>query len=495
MTGKPGSGKSTLMKYLVHHPKTMSLLNQWAGEKDLTLAYYYFWNSGTEMQKSQEGLLRTIWYHIVEQSPAKALEHTPVRFASPSSLSARPWTEDELCTAIEGYTSACKQGETDSEVLCLFIDGLDEYTGDQHNLVKLVSRLATFPSIKLCVSSRPWNVFVRAYDRRADRQLRMQEFTASDIEAYIADTLTGNELFRELQAENFDCCQELILLIKDKSQGVFLWVYLVLESLLRGLDNDDNLDILWERVQEYPDDLDAYYRRMFDRIEKVYQQHSARIILWVLDGRFSIGLMQYYLELESALPEYAQMLTEVSYDARNVARKCFLRHCPVIGGKCLHFWGYCLSMDEYDAEVERRYRRYIDARCADFIECTGLRSDLSFIHRTAADFMERIRPTLQDNAGAWFDPGLSVAKTLVALLKSGGLTTSSEQQGCLEDLFEQIEQIKLSSVPEYLALLQYLVSHGEEYSVAYLDFSEGDGVSRVDIMMIDEDGVQRPALL
>ncbi len=47
--GKAGSGKSTLMKYLCHHPRTRQELECWAGEKKLVFAYFFFWNSGDEL--------------------------------------------------------------------------------------------------------------------------------------------------------------------------------------------------------------------------------------------------------------------------------------------------------------------------------------------------------------------------------------------------------------------------------------------------------------
>ena len=56
--GKAGSGKSTLMKYLVDHEHTEKLLREWAGCNELLLAEHFFWVAGTSLQKSNQGLLR-----------------------------------------------------------------------------------------------------------------------------------------------------------------------------------------------------------------------------------------------------------------------------------------------------------------------------------------------------------------------------------------------------------------------------------------------------
>ena len=65
-----GSGKSTLMKYLVQSPQTDVVLHNWAGGRELYVASFYFWVTGTRMQKSQEGLLQSIVYGILSQEPA-----------------------------------------------------------------------------------------------------------------------------------------------------------------------------------------------------------------------------------------------------------------------------------------------------------------------------------------------------------------------------------------------------------------------------------------
>lgn len=65
VNGKAGSGKSTLMKYIVDHPRTHSALSKWAGPDTLVTAPFFFWNSGTTLQKSHVGLLRSILFEAL----------------------------------------------------------------------------------------------------------------------------------------------------------------------------------------------------------------------------------------------------------------------------------------------------------------------------------------------------------------------------------------------------------------------------------------------
>ncbi|KAF9881450.1 hypothetical protein CkaCkLH20_00596 [Colletotrichum karsti] len=68
ITGKPGSGKSTLMKLILNHPKTLPLARKWSGSKPLVIARHFFWSVGSRLQRSQEGLLRTLLFQILVHS-------------------------------------------------------------------------------------------------------------------------------------------------------------------------------------------------------------------------------------------------------------------------------------------------------------------------------------------------------------------------------------------------------------------------------------------
>ena len=67
--GKAGSGKSTLMKFLVRNHKTTQALSRWAGEQSLGMAAFYFWSAGSNMQKSQKGLCQSLLQSVFKQCP------------------------------------------------------------------------------------------------------------------------------------------------------------------------------------------------------------------------------------------------------------------------------------------------------------------------------------------------------------------------------------------------------------------------------------------
>lgn len=67
INGKAGSGKSTLMNYICDHKRTGELLKQWSGKRRLLTPIFFFWSAGVRLQKTIDGLLRSIIYQILKE--------------------------------------------------------------------------------------------------------------------------------------------------------------------------------------------------------------------------------------------------------------------------------------------------------------------------------------------------------------------------------------------------------------------------------------------
>jgi hypothetical protein len=137
VSGKSGSGKSMLMKWMIDEPRTGAALLRWCGSKNLVVANYFVWINGTQLQRSQDGLLRALLYGILCQDP------TLLRYALPAvwqstinelssgvllgtTTSASPeWTRTTIEEAFQRLSSV---DNMDTKFF-VFIDGLDEYAG------------------------------------------------------------------------------------------------------------------------------------------------------------------------------------------------------------------------------------------------------------------------------------------------------------------------------------------------------------------------------
>ena len=168
-------GKSTLMNFILEHLRTQNALEQWAGNDQLVIAKYFFWNAGSDLQMSQEGMLRTVLYDIFSSSLDMSCLTLPKFIDVQRSL-----TEKYLLQKLEDLLSQ----DYMSFKLCIFLDGLDELHGDHHKLASWTTRLSrNYTDLKLVVSSRPWPQFERAYAQVP--QLLHQDLTRNDIRKYI----------------------------------------------------------------------------------------------------------------------------------------------------------------------------------------------------------------------------------------------------------------------------------------------------------------------
>jgi hypothetical protein len=300
--GKAGSGKSTLMKFLVNHPLTEQHLKNWAAGKTTIMAKYFFWNAGNELQKSQKGLLRSLLFAILRKCPnliSGLSSDYPSELKDETELDV--WNLQSL---LKLFSSLGQQAEPTTK-FCFFVDGLDEYEGDSMDLIKALRALSKIKMVKLCVSSTPWHIFKDEYTRPNYHMLKLEDLTRDDIALYVRDVLEEHERFDVLQQRDHRYL-ELVQQIVKKAEGVFLWVSLVVQSLLRGLTSSDRMSDLQRRIELLPLSLEDFFKHMLESIEKVYRKDTFKAFQYVLHAPPSgpIPLIVFsYLDEED--PEFA----------------------------------------------------------------------------------------------------------------------------------------------------------------------------------------------
>ncbi|RWA08934.1 hypothetical protein EKO27_g6160 [Xylaria grammica] len=271
--GKPGSGKSTLMKFIRNAPETGARLKRWAGDKKMVIAHYFFWNAGPTLQKSQEGLLRSLLFEILRRC------HYLIPLAKKTIVDVEDfesdedrWTKEQLLQTYQALVS-----EDFSTRFCFFVDGLDEYHDSSRNpeeLIQTLKSLQSSPNIKLCVSSRPWPAFTEAFGD-TEWILKVEDHTRNDILKYVNDKFNGSKQYRELTRENPEY-GNLTDEVAIRANGVFLWVVLVVRNLLEGFRNHDSVELMRDRLESFPKDLELFFEHMLNSVDKIYQKLMTR---------------------------------------------------------------------------------------------------------------------------------------------------------------------------------------------------------------------------
>ena len=392
ISGKPGSGKSTLMKLLSDDKRTCDALNVWAHGKLLIIAKHSFWSGGTEMQTSLLGLLQSLLYQVLGQCPDLIPYICSSRWQAEGYVHQPPWTANEISTAFEQLATQ----DYRSVKICLFIDGLDECHTEHRDLVDMITQLSRLLNMKICVSSRPWNVFENAFGDGNGQALILQKYTRRDIAQYIQDKIEEEKRFANLVKNNIGY-KELTNEILDKAEGVFLWVFLVVRSLLRGLDDGNDFLTMQKRIHDFPSDLEEYFQHILDNLESFYHTESAHIFLLAVQADFPLNLSVYFF-LEKTIHDPEHVLHEE-----------------------LDYTAYL--QEEFSI---KEFKKQLNARCKDLLEIKEAPKRrcyftcvVEFPHRTIEEFIrtKRVCEWFKSKALPNFDPLAVLCRVLFALVR------------------------------------------------------------------------------
>lgn len=272
ISGKPGSGKSTLMKFLADHQKTVELLRFQSYPHSVVVLKFYFWLHGTELQRTLKGCLCSLLNQLLETNAdlvSLLVEGNP-------NLKRKRTIEDWSPVELRTHLLSALRNTTGSVVI--FLDGLDELdkSSNIRDLLNYADNLSTIRNLKSCLSSRQEPVLEQKFAYVP--KIRLQDLTFDDILGTAADKLTSElqevDIFSITEAQ----VESLAEQIAKKSEGVFLWAVMVVKSLSLGLHNGDDIDTLNTRLSILPRDMKALYQQIWARLQEdteTYREESA----------------------------------------------------------------------------------------------------------------------------------------------------------------------------------------------------------------------------
>jgi hypothetical protein len=403
--GKAASGKSTLMRYICQNEGTRRLLLGWTGSLPLLVATCFFWNSGSVEQKSQAGCLRSLLYEMFAQQSNLvsialpelwACRHKYCQSIDQDQLEKeRYWTLPRLLKTFKFLVTQ----DTLPIRVCFFIDSLDEFAGDHEELAMLFSNITMSPNIKACVSSRPLLTFEDALGHYSG--LRLQDLTHLDIKQYVGDKLANSPKFRKLLKEEPTIAPKLIEEIVTKADGVFLWVKLVVESLLAGIGNRDNIFELQRRLRSLPSDLEALYCHMMTGIDSFYQPAAAKMF----------QLAQTALAIGESSSKFCRKARGPLTTLEFICAIEEVTHLPL-----------SVEIANWEGEVIRMKKKRAEARVkvysAGLLEVHG--DQLQYMHRTVKDYLiqpKEMAAIMTHPITADFNPHFALLQASVMLLK------------------------------------------------------------------------------
>ncbi|KAJ6003064.1 hypothetical protein N7451_005611 [Penicillium sp. IBT 35674x] len=354
ISGKAGSGKSTLMKFLVKSSRVKKELESWAGGRPLIFAQFFFWNAGDETQRN-------------------------------------------------AFSRLIKEASSSGSYFCFFIDGLDEFEGDNIDHWNLSQNLQSWTAkaenIKLCVSSRPHIPFVQSFANGLNHHVSIHELTREDISKFSVAMFEKDPNFHRIK----DSYEDLVIEIVNASDGVFLWARLVVRSLLKSIGYQGSEKDLKRKLHLMPKGLDELFDQILSSIDPDDQLLSDQLFLlttpnfcrWQPIVRNAIAYSWLEGLEDSSFPYELPMrpCTVSEIDERLERVSCTLD---------------CLSQGLL--EMTRKRSREIDGH--DYFTY-----EVQFLHRSARDYIVNTREAQMRARNPDFDVCSGIIRLLLAEFK------------------------------------------------------------------------------
>lgn len=245
--GKPGSGKSTIMKHILQS------LEHRKSDEDI-LASFFFNGRGDNFLTTLLVFHRALLRQILPQCP-EYLSQLSIMYQKGVMAIGDSWTwaEDEL----RRFFSEMIPKESTKRRVCILVDALDESGVD--NAIELVGWLEKINEsaqkvggvLKICFTCRHYPII--SYDNGST--INMEEGNYMDIRKVVKESL------KKVKEDAGSIEQRII----RSAHGVFQWATLVVNIAVKLKIRRKNSQVILERIGQLPGDLRQLYRSLLFR--------------------------------------------------------------------------------------------------------------------------------------------------------------------------------------------------------------------------------------
>lgn len=350
ISGKPGAGKSTIMKFILAYME-----KKWAKSDDTAVIYFFFNARGVDLEKSTHGMYRSLLYQIFDQFYDLQYlldKHGRGRSSETDYLSVS-WTLETLKDLYQTVVESLAK----RRLVCL-IDALDECDEDQvRDMVDFFEELGEVSlehnsQVSICFASRH---YPHIEPRNSSIRLTLEDQLghSQDIDKYVKS---------KLRVGKGAVAKKIERLIIEKAAGVFMWVVLVVGILNKELQGGRVTEAL-ARLKKLPPKLSDLFKDITRR-GGANQDELLMCVQWVLYAKRPLTCEELYFAIKSGLSHNTEF------------------------------------PDEWDPEYETMdiIRLFILDVSKGLVEVTGKDGIVQFIHESVRDFLlkddgiEHLRP-------------------------------------------------------------------------------------------------------
>ena len=288
LKGKPGSGKSTLMKSLYATRRKLVA-------HDSTVLLMFFFNArGAPVEKTLLALYTKMMHDLVCQVPAFLCEFLllSTRRRCDRASCGTNWQLSQLADTFHDFI-----GRKQSHKVEILIDALDECNDDEVRGVvrrfedSITAAIESGTALNVCWSSRHYPHI--SMESPHGVSLRLDVKNESDIIRHVQGAFPK---------QPDQSLASLMMNVTSRAQGIFLWAELVTQKLLKANDQGREMADLERILSSIPEQLDDLFAQIFEEVwvatGSLDQQSSLiQIAQWILFSFRPLTLRELYTAL------------------------------------------------------------------------------------------------------------------------------------------------------------------------------------------------------
>ena len=277
INGKPGAGKSTLVKFAHAYAEKHKA-------EDEIVVSFFFNARGNGLEKSTSGMYRSILHQMLSKAP-----HLEQVFDNFCQNLESPWTTESLRTAFSLAVASLGHRR-----LKCFIDALDECDEDEiQDMVAFFEEIGEDAALDenqlhVCFASRHYPTI----DIRNGLKLILEreDGHGEDLAKYVHSHLRGGK---------GKDVQEVRDLIHEKSNGVFMWAVLVVDILNKEYRRGRGFAVK-RRLEEIPPKLSDLFKDILLR-DSENMDDLLLCLQWILFAKQPLRREEFYSAMVAGL--------------------------------------------------------------------------------------------------------------------------------------------------------------------------------------------------
>ncbi|KAH7357919.1 hypothetical protein B0T11DRAFT_283328 [Plectosphaerella cucumerina] len=285
ITGKPGSGKSTLMKETLetirsrHHPDTGTCV-----------IGHFFNRRGSPTEHSAQGMFRSILFQLCTFHPMCLDSFKGLEVDFLASSDSEPSSPDSSTFEFRDFDSRVLDFRVLAQILerimqsafapkatFILIDALDECDPEEASEVGYFlaglarDAFAARVCLNICISKREHP----SITVNKSLEIRMENYNSPDIRRYVHRRLE----LAGASAEEFAQIEDAVV---TRSSSIFLWAVLAADRVLKDLENGINTRQLLNRINTLPKALEDLFAEILKEVQGEDLEVTLRLFQWAI---------------------------------------------------------------------------------------------------------------------------------------------------------------------------------------------------------------------